>query len=197
MYTTVIGLCGEAGSGKSSVAQYLIDRYGAVRYSLAAPLKEMVKAALDLTDEQVYGTQAQKEAPDPRYGGKSARWFLQRIGTEGVRNTWGADFWIKLTLGEGGRIWRDAPALAVVDDVRFENEAAAIREWKFGRVWRLDCPQRESSADAGHASEAGVRDISPDYIIAPAKRGLDDLYRLVDDAARHYQLFPKRPELPL
>ena len=93
----ILGLMGAAGSGKSTAAKYLVERYGAQRFSFADPLKDMVKAAFDLTEAQVRGTQAEKEAIDPRYN-VSPRWLLQRIGTEGCRNTFGKNFWTERTL---------------------------------------------------------------------------------------------------
>lgn len=158
----ILGLMGAAGSGKSTVTAHLVERYGAVRYSFADPLKDMVARAFDLSPEQVRGTQAQKEAVDPRYN-VSPRWLLQRIGTEGCRATFGESFWTDQTLE---RIEKGQATLAVIEDVRFVNEAEAIRRvrrdgWAAeGFVWRLECPDRQSSADTTHASEA-------EYLRAP------------------------------
>lgn len=204
MITIVIGLMGPAGAGKSSIANYLAEKYGAERYSLAGPLKQFAKNALEFSDEQLYGTQAQKEAPDPRYGGKSCRWFLQRLGTEGGRKTFGEDFWTKQCLGQ---IQREAPALAVIDDVRFVSEALAVRGlWEAttrgydgcdGKIWRLESPDRETSDDGTHASEREWKDAPYDFLIKPLERGLPQLFQLADDGARHAKLFPKRPEVAL
>lgn len=202
--TTIIGLMGPAGAGKSSVAEHLVDKYGARRYSFAEPLKTFAMNALGFTHEQCWGTQAQKEAPDERYGGKSARWFLQKLGTEGARKTFGEDFWTKQLLE---KINREKPDLAVIDDARFVNEARAIctfntsadpRATEYGRhgfVWRLDSPNRETAADATHASEREWLDAPTDYVIAPERRGLDLLFSLVDEAARAFKLMPKRREI--
>lgn len=199
MLTTVIGLMGPAGAGKSSVANYLVEKYGAKKYALAAPLKQLAVDTMGFSHQQVWGTQEQKEAVDERYG-FSPRWFLQRLGTEGIRKNFGDDFWVRYTLGEGGVIWRERPMLAVVEDVRFVNEAEAILNgWQYGHVWRLESPGQEAAttADQNHASESGWKDAPYSFIVKPAVRGLEHLYRCVDDAARHAQLFPKRPELPL
>ena len=129
----IIALMGPAGAGKSTVADYLVKSYGATRYSLMGPLKAFAKAIFDFTDQQLYGTQAQKEAPDPRYCGKSARWFLQKLGTEGGRATFGQDFWTKMCVD---RIARDGHPLAVVDDTRFINEAQLIMGTELFRARR-------------------------------------------------------------
>jgi len=182
--TTIIALCGPAGSGKTTVASYLIEKYGARRYGFATPLKEMVKRALDFTDEQVYGTQEQKEAVDPRYG-HSPRWFLQRIGTEGCRAVFGEDFWTRQCIDT---IKRDAPCLAVIDDLRFADEAHAV-QWSglvasVLRLWPVgDRVALERAAAAGsHASEEQWKQLTADIEITPETRGVDVLLKAVDNA---------------
>lgn len=190
--TLIIGLLGPAGAGKSTVAAYLEQRYGAVRYAFATPLKRLVQGAFDLTHEQVYGTQSQKEAPDERYGGKSSRWFQQRIGEE-ARHVFGEDFWIERTLAN---IEADAPTLAVIEDVRYVNESRAVKSKRHGYVWRLESAQRDTVADATHPSELQWQNAPHDLIIAPTQRGLEHLYALVDGACHAYRIERKHQETP-
>lgn len=146
--TRIIGLLGAAGSGKSTVAKHLINKYGAKQYTLAAPLKVIVGRAFSLTDEQLYGTQEQKETVDPRYN-VSPRWLFQRIGTEGIRSAFGDDVWWKLLLD---KVKQDNPQVAVCDDVRFINEAQGLKD-AGAYIIRLESVYK-SKADATHASEA-------------------------------------------
>lgn len=191
---TVIALCGPAGSGKSTVATHLVEKYGAVRYGFATPLKEMVKRALDFTDEQVYGTQEQKEAVDPRYG-HSPRWFLQRIGTEGCRATFGEDFWTKQAIDT---IYRQNPRLAVIEDMRFinESEAVLLDPRINGFVWRLhpvaDTISEAYATSAGtHKSEEQWRELQANLEITPMARGIPELIELVNQAMK---MVPLRAE---
>lgn len=185
--TRVIAFLGPAGAGKSTATEFLVEKYGAKRYSLAGPLKEIAKRVLNFRDEQLYGTQAQKEAVDERYG-FSARWFLQRLGTEGCRAVMGDDIWTKTCLSQ---IKREAPDLAVIDDMRFINESEMLRfdPMLLGYVWRM-CPPFDEEAHvrekmAGlHASEREWLVAPADIEIAPKQRGIPELLKLVDDAAR-------------
>lgn len=190
----VIGLCGPAGAGKSSIAEYLEDVYGAKRYSLAEPLKEIAARALDFTHEQLYGTQEQKEAVDPRYG-FSPRWFLQKLGTDGCRAVLGADLWVSTLLR---RIRDEAPKYAVVEDVRFPNEANAIRglfgTYQEGTVWRLYPPHAVTSA---HESERAWADCVADYEFVPFKKGIEPLFQFANATAIRCGMFPKRREIAL
>lgn len=196
--TTLVAIMGPAGSGKSTVAKHLIERYGAVQYTLAAPLKRIAKVTMGFSDEQLYGSQAAKEAVDPRYG-FSARQYLQRLGTEGMRGEFGEDVWVDLMLTQ---IRRDKPILAVCDDCRFLNEAIKILAFDdgsggHGHVWRLSGQHRASSDSGTHQSEREWDKAPYDYAIAPSEFGVEHLKRCVDDAAAHFTIFPKRPELPL
>lgn len=180
---TTIALMGPAGAGKTTVANYLEERYGARRFGLAGPLKEIAKRVMAFSDEQLYGTQEQKEAIDPRYG-MSARTFLQKLGTDGCRDIMGEDIWtdtcIRTILGTN-------PVLAVVDDMRFVSEAYSFRnDHRFrGYVWRLwpieDAETAARAAAAGvHASEREWSFAEADVELRPKARGVEELLALVD-----------------
>lgn len=118
MHPPVVGLCGLAGSGKSTAAAALVQ-VGYERVRFAGPLKAMM-AALGLTEREIDGDL--KEEPCALLGGRTPRHAMQTVGTEWGRQMIDNELWI--------RAWQRAAAgksLVVVDDVRFENEAAAVR----------------------------------------------------------------------
>ena len=196
----IIGLAGKAGSGKSSVANYLCKRYDATKIAFADPLKKMAQAIWDFSDEQVYGPASVKETIDPRWG-ITPRWALQKLGTEACRVHLGADVWIQALLRRVNDYakWEQKERLWVVEDVRFENEVRALQLQNFGTnsegrtipvercaaVWRIHCSDAQSVADATHPSEAELDRISDEmfsaHLRSSRRQGLEHLFGLVDE----------------
>lgn len=181
----IIGITGGKGSGKDTASKYLADRYGARTYAIAEPLKQLAAAALGLSHEQLYGTQAQKEAIDPRFD-LSSREILQRLG-EGVRQAFGEDALIERALAE---IRTQRPSLAVISDVRRCNEADRL--WLEGHrgtphrsyLWKLHyAPGLQVGGDPD-PTETEWRHIVADLEITPGAGGLSELYAALDDACQ-------------
>lgn len=61
----VLGLAGRAGSGKSAVAEYLVQRYGFMRFSFSDFLYAQVAEAFDLANEDLLRGRATKEVATP------------------------------------------------------------------------------------------------------------------------------------
>lgn len=152
----IIGLAGKIGAGKTTAAQYLVEKHGFERIRFAGPLKNMM-LALGLTSDEVDGIL--KEQPCDLLGGKTPRFAMQTIGTEWGRDIIDEKLWI--------RAWRRAVettthgAWIVVDDVRFPNETAIIRELG-GVLIRVDRDGQAGEATA-HSSEALAFDC--DFVI--------------------------------
>ena len=60
-------------------------------------MKRAVRNVFGFSDAQLWGSQADKEGVDPRYG-FSTRWLLQRLGTEGLRLEFGEDVHVRALL---------------------------------------------------------------------------------------------------
>jgi hypothetical protein len=135
MPRVIIGLCGHKQSGKSTAAEVL-ERCGFHRMSFSAPIKRMLS---------VLGAGAlEKEEIDPILECRSYRRAMQTLGTEWGRQMMGPNIWVNAWI-------RACPKSenVVVDDVRFENEAQAIRDMG-GIIVRVNRP---GAVADGHASE--------------------------------------------
>lgn len=161
----LIGLTGKAGAGKNTVADIICELIpGAEQYSLAGPLKDMALAIDPLIWIEKfsggYSTSLAEYVRDTSWDfakqKPSVRRFLQRLGTEGVRGTFGDDAWVDLMW----KWWGKSPAkVGVVTDVRFPNEAEAVDV-----VIDIFRGEPELSGDlAAHPSEA--QQFSTDVII--------------------------------
>jgi hypothetical protein len=148
MVPKIIGLYSPApGSGKSTVAACL-DDYGYCVVPFAGFLKGMVKRLLfelGYTPARATEMIKQKDLIVPGINIRM-RTLMQTLGTEWGRNTLDQDFWINC--------WKEkvksCRSLVVADDVRFPNEALAIKEMG-GEVWKIVRPGTENNEN--HASE--------------------------------------------
>lgn len=140
----LIALSGPAGSGKSTAATYLVECHGFTLVKFAAPLKNMLRA-IGLTEREIEGDL--KDVPSDKLCGRTPRYVMQTLGSSWGRDYISENFWVKLWEQSA----RDHERV-VCDDVRFENEAAMIREcggWIVGLTGR-------GGIEGNHISENGV-----------------------------------------
>jgi len=116
-----VGFMGGAGAGKTSAALALWLMLGdrARILSFSSPMKSAVKQLFMLTDVQVYGTKADKEIVDPRWG-VSPRTILQKVGTDCIRDMLCKDFFVR-RMREA--VKTSDEEIIIIDDVRFADEA--------------------------------------------------------------------------
>jgi hypothetical protein len=160
---TVIGLSGWARSGKDTVADYLVSSHGYTKVSFATPMREaLYRLNPKITINEVQSTPLRVGVDVYDWEGlkdrsPDVRGLLQRFGTEVGREMFGEDFWINYALDS-----IPDGAKAVIADVRYPNEADAIKKLG-GKVIRV---QRNGVVAANeHLSENALNDYEFDSII--------------------------------
>ncbi len=182
MTTRLIGLHGKAGSGKDTAFQLLEASLGipvtrdafADRLKLSAIRNFLPDCSLEDAYEICEGLKAPGGMvvlyPSPDGIEVSGREFLQHYGTEAHRDVFADDFWVSAVLpdlsdkiGFGREDSKDWDLL-VVTDVRFPNEAAAVRQ-AGGEVWKIIRPELEVGPQDAHLSEIPLDGAYIDRII--------------------------------
>lgn len=160
--TNIIGFVGHKRSGKDTAAFALMQSgYEIVKF--AAPLKSMMRAFLtyvrvapDLQDALIEGDA--KELTLAPLCGKSARHAMQTLGTEWGRQLIGDSIWVEACLAHCKQFDK-----VVVADVRFANEAAALRQIG-ATIVRITRPATADEVDT-HASERELNGIIADFTL--------------------------------
>ena len=178
-----IALYGPKHSGKTSVARYLSHAHHYERVGLADPVKDSAVYMLNQWFRYMGVERTITRGELDR--GKDQHFvpFLQWLGTDWARQYLDMDdIWIRRFLD----VSIDGEAHYVCDDLRFPNEADALRLEGFAiiRVSRDENDRLHSLARAnaggipGHASETLMDGITPDYTVSGTT--LDALYRDVE-----------------
>ena len=148
----LLGITGQKQSGKDTVLKCireLLPHKAILQRNFADALKQEVALACGVTLDFI---NENKDLFRP---------ILQWWGTEFRRNLFGEDYWIKKWLVEVHRASLKSPYLLVCTDVRFLNEAQAIRNLD-GILWRV---YRTSNALDTHKSETELLNIDVSGII--------------------------------
>jgi uridine kinase len=129
----IIGIAGFIGSGKDTLADYLVNFHQFRRDSFAAPLKDAAAVIFGWDREMLEGRTKQarikREEVDTWWAEKlnipnfSPRMALQLLGTEAMRNVFSDDIW----TASLERRMRETMDDTVISDCRFANEMSAIK----------------------------------------------------------------------
>jgi hypothetical protein len=145
----ILGIMGKARSGKDTIAKTIIEAYGSKynikRYAFADALKEEIR------DREMELCLRFGVKPDVDQDG---RWrsLMQFWGTD-FRRAQDPNYWIKRV---SAKLDIENPAIAIITDVRFRNEA----HWILDRGGYIVKVERHNfvdlSVDSGHSSETDL-----------------------------------------
>lgn len=110
----IIAFSGKRGTGKSTCAEAIIEAKGAERVSFAGHLKADI-LRLGYPEDIIW----RKPTPDP---------IRRLLISHGQAMRWiDADHWVRCAIRDIEQAQRDLYQLVVIDDLRFWNEAEAMR----------------------------------------------------------------------
>ena len=140
--TLIIGVCGLIGSGKDTIADYLISNHNFQKISFADKLKDSVGVMFgwsrDMLDGKTTESREWREKVDEFWTKETGRTItprlvLQEFGTDCMRHGFNDGIWVSLVKQE---LVKYPNKNFVIPDVRFPNEANMIKSIH-GEVWRV------------------------------------------------------------
>lgn len=130
----LISVSGLIGSGKDTIADFLVQQHGFVRMSFAAALKDVVAIVFGWDRELLEGrtpeSRAWREQVDLWWAERlgipklTPRWVLQQWGTEVLRRNFHDDIWVAALE----RRLLETTQSVVITDARFPNELSVVRQ---------------------------------------------------------------------
>lgn len=168
----LLGIAGPAGSGKDTIGTRLSIHHDFVMTSFAEPLRCAAMEVFGL-DYDHFIDRELKETVNG-YWGLTPRQMLQRLGTEAIRGTFGAEFWIRRWCQTYAEV--QGTDNVVVTDVRFPEEAQMVRE----RGGIMVHVMRDGVTRFNHASDQDIAFLAGDHAIEN-DGDIKGLYAKVDD----------------
>lgn len=155
----IIGICGFIGSGKDTIADYLVNFHEFRRESFASTLKDAVASVFGwdrtMLEGRTKAAREWREEVDQWWADRldmptlTPRWVLQYWGTEVCRKAFHDDIWIASLENK----LRNSKDHIVISDCRFPNEIESIKNAGGIIVWvkRGELPDWYESAIKGNA----------------------------------------------
>jgi hypothetical protein len=164
----IIGVCGFIGSGKDTIADYLVNFHEFRRESFASTLKDAVSSVFGWDRTMLEGRTKEarewREQVDPWWAARldmptlTPRWVLQYWGTEVCRKAFHDDIWIASLENK----LRNSKDHVVISDCRFPNEISSIKNAGGQIIWvqRGILPEwYEVAVDANRGSNVALNEL--------------------------------------
>lgn len=176
----IIAIKGFKGSGKNTVADYLVEKYGFNIYSFADPLKKGLVEIFGFTYDEMWGN---KKEEINKFWGISGRDVLQKMGTEVFQfeipklfpelRDIGRNFWLKRF-----ELWLNQTnhEKIVIPDLRFFHEYEMLTKYET-EIW--DVTRDDIDKNDLHESEQAQLNIPYDVKIYNIGT-IEKLYNQID-----------------
>ena len=180
----IIGLCGEQGCGKDTVANILISEYGFIKLTFASTLKDVVAILFswprDLLEGLTEESRLWRETVDDFWSEKlsipsfTPRKSLQMIGTDLFRIHFNNDIWINIVENKIGATLKNNPNTnIVISDCRFANEFSLIKQFPDSHIITI-LREKNIIKNLAHSSETEWVNYNFDAILQN-DNSIDDL----------------------
>ncbi len=203
----IISITGNMGVGKDTMADYIVQKYGFVKISMADPFKRIAKEIYEFSDEQLWGPSEARNKDDTRYPRPdgtylTARIVTQLLGAELSRlaypETWIVYMKRVIKKIEAGYFYTEKQGAyevpgekseykgIIINSCRFRNEIQGIKDMG-GIAVRLKRPAIDSEvflkAGVGnHVSESEQLALPDDFFnyVLEVPEGIEAYHREID-----------------
>lgn len=173
----LIGITGLAGTGKTTIANYLYHKGGVEVIACADPIKETLSRLFGFP-RKAWQDREWKERPVAMIG-QSPRQLAQSFGTQWGRQMVNEDIWISEVISR----WRKSELkLTAVPDIRFDNEALHIL--RAGGVM-IRVTRDDAEPVSPHVSEVPIPD-NLVHLTIENNGSLEELYSKVERAITNH-----------
>jgi hypothetical protein len=130
----IIGICGLQNSGKDTLGNILVEKYGFKKLSFASILKDIVSILFGWSRDMIEGSTKEsrkwREQVDEWWATKleipnlTPRYILQYFGTDLFRNHFHSDIWV-IAIERQLKLYPNI----VITDCRFPNEILMLKKY--------------------------------------------------------------------
>jgi len=182
----IILLSGWAGSGKDTIADYLVKAHGFKKFAFATPLKDLASELYKFPRELADSQEGKRELWRVGYSKKTIRQILLDLALLD-KSRFGNDIYANTIAAE---IAKESPdSNIVISDTRYLNEIRvilnfAIKEKHEFSLWRIT-RTGQTTSPVDDISEHILDTYNADALIQNPGDSLENLYSLVEDVLSH------------
>lgn len=134
----IIGVCGLKGSGKDTISDYFVNKYGFIKLHFGGILKDVCSIIFNWPRHLLEGDTVEsrefRETEDKWWSNKlgfkiTPRIALQKIGTDVLRKHFNNDIWSLIIEKKINDLCDTKKKNIIIADCRFQNEIKMLRSY--------------------------------------------------------------------